>query len=281
MGQADLIIRSMSRTELDLAVNWAAEEGWNPGLYDAESFYQTEPNGFLIAYLNDEPIGSISAIAYNDQFGFIGFYIIKPEFRGQGWGFKLWQAALHYLGNQRNIGLDGVIAQQENYQKSGFKIAYRHIRYQGVGGGIIPDQVVNLSEVSWEELLAYDTQHFPASRPTFLQHWIQQPESFGLAIKQQNQLKGYGMIRLCRQGYRIGPLFADEPILAEQLLQGLMAKVPSVPVFLDVPDLNIKAINLVENYSMQPVFETARMYTHQPPNLPVDHIFCTTTLELG
>lgn len=281
MGQADLIIRPMSRTELDLAVNWAAQEGWNPGLYDAECFYQTDPNGFLLASLNGEPIGSISAVAYNQNFGFIGFYIIKPEFRGQGWGLKLWQAALRYLGEQRNIGLDGVIAQQNNYQKSSFKIAYRHIRYQGGGGGTMPDQVVDLSDISWQELLAYDTQHFPASRPNFLQRWIQQPESFALAIHDQNQLKGYGIIRLCRQGYKIGPLFADESALADRLLQGLMAKVPAVPVFLDIPDINPKARDLAEKYSMQPVFETARMYTHQPPNLPLDHIFGVTTLELG
>ncbi len=274
-------IRSMTRTELNLAVDWAAKEGWNPGLYDADSFYQTDPQGFLIACLNDEPIGTISAVTYNDNFGFIGFYIVKPEFRGQGWGFKLWQAALNYLGNQRNIALDGVIAQQENYQKSGFKIAYRHIRYQGIGGGTMPDQVINLSDVPWEDLLAYDTQHFPAPRPVFLQSWIQQPESFALAIQQQNQLKGYGMIRLCRQGYKIGPLFADDPTLAELLLNGLMAKVPAVPVFLDIPDINPAAKELVQKYSMQPVFETARMYTHQPPNLPLNQIFGVTTLELG
>jgi hypothetical protein len=30
------------------------------------------------------------------------------------------------------IGLDGVVAQQGNYLKSGFQLAYRNIRYQGV-----------------------------------------------------------------------------------------------------------------------------------------------------
>jgi hypothetical protein len=41
----------MSRQELDLAVDWAAAEGWNPGLHDANCFYAIDPNGFLIGLL--------------------------------------------------------------------------------------------------------------------------------------------------------------------------------------------------------------------------------------
>ena len=31
-------IRQMTRAELELALEWAAEEGWNPGLHDAAAF---------------------------------------------------------------------------------------------------------------------------------------------------------------------------------------------------------------------------------------------------
>jgi ribosomal protein S18 acetylase RimI-like enzyme len=210
----------------------------------------------------------------------MGLYIVRPSFRGQGWGLKLWQAAIEYLGT-RNIGLDGVIAQQENYQKSGFKLTHRHIRYQGLGGGVIPDGLIPLSTVPWEELLAYDSQHFPVSRPVFLKHWIQQPEITALAIKHNGKLRGYGVLRVCRNGYRIGPLFADNVGFSELLLQGFMAKTPNFPVFLDVPDSNLEGINLVEKSGMKPVFETARMYTSKPAILPLNQVFGVTTLELG
>jgi hypothetical protein len=39
-------IRTMTRSELDLTVDWAAAEGWNPGLDDAECFFQTDSSGF-------------------------------------------------------------------------------------------------------------------------------------------------------------------------------------------------------------------------------------------
>lgn len=280
MTQKQWMISRMTIPELNLAVDWAATEGWNPGHYDTECFFQTDPQGFFMGYLNDEPIGSISAVAYDSSFGFIGFYIVKPAFRGQGWGLKLWQAAIEYLGT-RNIGLDGVIAEQEKYQKSGFKIAYRHIRYQGLGFGVIPDGLIPLSTVPWEEILAYDTQHFSVPRPVFLKHWIQQPEITAFGVKDRGQLRGYGVLRVCRQGYKIGPLFADDVYFAELLLQGLMAKVPNLPVFLDVPDTNLEGINLADRYRMKPVFETARMYTLTPPSLPLNQVFGVTSLELG
>jgi len=85
----NFIVRPMNRSEVDLAITWAATEGWNPGSYDAESFYQTDENGFFVGELNGQPVGCISAVAYDQDFGFLGFYIVKPQFRGQGLGHCL------------------------------------------------------------------------------------------------------------------------------------------------------------------------------------------------
>ena len=121
-------IRNVAAQEMQLLANWAAAEGWNPGLHDAECFFAADPQGFFIGEVAGSPVGCISAVAYGQEFGFIGFYIVRPEFRGKGYGIQLWQAAMRYLG-PRNIGLDGVVAQQANYQQSGFRLAYRNIRF--------------------------------------------------------------------------------------------------------------------------------------------------------
>lgn len=84
----------MKRSEMDLAIAWAASEGWNPGKYDAKSIYQTDESGFLLGELNGEPVGCISAVAYDAHFGFLSFYIVKPQFRGQGLGIKIWKTAM-------------------------------------------------------------------------------------------------------------------------------------------------------------------------------------------
>jgi hypothetical protein len=44
-------IRTMLRSEVDSAVDLAANESWNPWLHDADCFFNTDPNGFFIGLL--------------------------------------------------------------------------------------------------------------------------------------------------------------------------------------------------------------------------------------
>lgn len=277
------LIKTMTRDQLDMAVDWAAQEGWNPGLYDADSFYTTDPDGFFMGFLDDKPIACVSAVAYNQDFGFVGFYIVKPKYRGHGYGYKIWQHAINYLTTQ-NIGLDGVIEQQENYKKSGFKLAYSNIRHEGKSTKIksISKNIVKLNKINFQELLSYDDQFFPVSRPQFLKPWIKQPESTVLGYIKQDKLAGYGMIRKCRQGYKIGPLFADSKIIAKKLLAALINSLDkNQPFYLDVPEPNQQAVALAKKFKMKKVFGTARMYTQNEPKLPINQIFGVTTFELG
>lgn len=272
----------MTRGELDIAVDWAASEGWNPGLYDADCFYNADPTGFLMGFLGTEPIASISAVKYGQSLGFIGFYIVKPEFRGQGHGLAIWQAALDYLQG-RNIGLDGVVAQQDNYIKSGFSLAYRNIRYEGVGSSEVDSSsCVPLAHLSMESVIEYDRRFFPEVRSRFTQCWITQPNSHAVGVVQEQTLVGYGVLRPCRSGYKIGPLFADTATIADKIFRALIAKVPTgQPFYLDVPEVNDAAVALAKQYNLNYVFETARMYTHGAPELPLTGIFGVTTFELG
>jgi len=279
----DYTIRAMARKEVDIAVDWAAAEGWNPGLGDAACFHAADPGGFLVGLLGDEPIATISVIKYGDSFGFLGFYIVRPDYRGKGYGIKIWNAGLARLEG-RTIGLDGVIAQQNNYKKSGFSLAYRNIRYQGICGGAIPAdaEIVRLSAVSFDEICAYDRPFFPDNRAQFLRCWINQPRSTALGILRNGKLAGYGVLRPCRVGYKAGPLFADSPELAERLFIALKAHAPAgAPIFLDTPAANPAAADLVKRNNMTASFETARMYTGKGVDLPVSRLFGVTTFELG
>lgn len=277
-------IRTMNRKDLAVAIEWAAKEGWNPGLYDAESFYETDPNGYFMGFLNNEPISCISAVSYGGEFGFLGFYITKPEYQGRGYGIQVWNKAIEYLGNQ-NIGLDGVVAQQENYKKSGFKLAYRNIRYEGKGNSMAENNlkdIVKLSDVPFEQLVEYDNNLFPAPRPQFLRLWIKQSEGLALGLIHKGNLKGYGMVRKCQTGFKVGPLFADNEIIAKKLFQKMRSFVgENALIFLDVPEVNKQAVALAEQYKMKPMFETARMYTKEPPKIDLNKVFGVSTFELG
>lgn len=283
MQDGGYTIRTMTREEIDMAVEWAASEGWNPGRHDADCYAAADPNGFLVGLLHDEPIATISAVKYGPSFGFVGFYIVKPEYRGKGYGIQLWNAGLDYLAG-RNIGLDGVVAQQDNYRKSGFGLAHRNIRYQGVGGGPAPEHsaIVELATLPFATVDAYDRHFFPANRSRFIDAWIHQPDCHALSVQEDGELKGYGVMRPCRAGYKIGPLFADTPELADVLFQALRSRARlSDTVYLDTPEVNRAAMDLAERHHMDVVFETVRMYTSERPDIALDRTFGVTSFEVG
>jgi GNAT superfamily N-acetyltransferase len=276
-------IKTMNRSELNFAIELAANEGWNPGLYDADPFYSADHEGFLIGLLNNKPIACISAVSYENKFGFIGFYIVVPEYRGKGYGIKIWNAAIEKLKNH-NIALDGVFAQQDNYRKSGFKFAYSNIRYEWKNTYRKFDKrsMFNGATYPFEKICEYDKTFFPADRKSFLQNWLSMPESYSTVHMMQNQVMGYGVIRKCRLGYKIGPLFADTNETAENIFLSLTNQVEeNVPIYLDVPEVNLSAMNLAEKYNMKSVFGTARMYTGEFPNISVERTYGVTTFELG
>ena len=281
MAEDKFIIRRMTAEDMKLAVDWAAGEGWNPGVNDAECFYTTDPDGFFIGELNGEPIGCISAVSYGEDFGFIGFYIMRKDVRGKWYGVRLGRRAMSRLGN-RNIGIDGVVEKIKNYEKFGFTLAHRNIRYKGRGGGSASTGVVDLAALPFAAIVAYDAGIFPATREKFLERWITQPGCTALGFVEDNMLRGYGVIRPCRKGFKLAPLFADSADIAEKLYTALAANVPErEPLFLDVPAINPAALALAQNHSMKPAFETGRMYSGESPAVPMEKVFGITSFELG
>jgi hypothetical protein len=278
----DLTVRTMRPDEISLAVDWAAAEGWNPGLADAACFASVDPEGFFIGEFDGAPVATVSCINYDARFAFLGFYIVRADLRGRGYGLRIWNAAIAHAG-ARVIGLDGVVAQQDNYRKSGFRLAYANVRYGGtVAAPATPrTDVIALSEVPMAAIEADDATVFPAPRSSFLRTWIGAPGHVGYAIMRDGRLAGWGVIRPCRKGFKIGPLVADDRATAETVLSALLAKVGGGEIFLDVPSINRDAVALAQEFGLAPVFETARMYTGAIATLRLERVFGITSFELG
>ena len=277
-----LRIRTMRPDEISIAVNWAAAEGWNPGLVDDACFAVTDPEGFFIGEIDGVPAATVSCVNYGVDFAFLGFYMVREDLRGRGYGLRIWNAAIAHAG-PRVIGLDGVVAQQQNYQKSGFELAYENIRYGGTARALDanPAGVIALSEIPLATVAAYDATVFPAARPAFLRAWINSPGHMGRALVRGGDLAGWGVIRPCRNGCKIGPLFADDRTVAEAVLSALLASVGDGEIFLDVPSINSDAVALAQDLGLTPSFETARMYTGAIRPLRLERVFGVTTFELG
>jgi len=277
-----LRIRPMRPDEISIAVDWAAAEGWNPGFADDSCFATVDPEGFFIGEVDGAPAATVSCVNYNASFAFLGFYIVRADLRGRGYGLQIWNAAIAHAG-PRVIGLDGVVAQQQNYKRSGFELAYANVRY---GGSVVAPAapqagVVALSEIPLAAVEAYDATVFPAPRAAFLRAWIGSPGHSGRALMRDGALAGWSVIRPCRNGHKIGPLVADDRAAAEMVLSALLASVGGAEIFLDVPAINRDAVALAQDLGLAPVFETARMYTGAIPPLRLERVFGVTTFELG
>lgn len=286
-----LTIRNMIRSEVDELVGWAAREGWNPGLHDADVFWATDPEAFIAADFEGEMIGGGAITSYDGEFGFMGFFIVRPEFRGRGLGDRIWHARrerlLARLRPGASIGMDGVFEMQPYYAKGGFVFSHRDLRFQAdIPENPVPKQakgvdIVPLADLPFDQVRAYDRTCFPASRPTFLKAWIAQPDALALGCRREGKLTGFGVARRCQEGCKVGPLFADDADTAEALYSHLAAFAAGGPVYLDTPENNPAAIALAQRHGMSEVFGCARMYLGPFPDLAHECIFGVTTFELG
>lgn len=285
-------IRPATKQDLEVVIEWAEDEGWNPGVDDLNVFYNTEPDGFLVGLVDGEIASSISVIKYANNYSFLGFYIVHPNFRGRGIGLSTWQAGIDRLSDH-TIGLDGVLEQQENYLRSGFKFASNNIRYQGIPDivktadkhnvdrtivrAIKPNDIALLNEL--------DQECFGADRAHFLRMWLSDKapklRQTMIAITDE-KIMGFGTIRKCSEGFKIGPLFAENVEAAELIFLKLVNAVPPLSqITLDISELNEHAFNLVKKYNLEPVFSTARMYRGETPYINWSKVFGITSFELG
>jgi GNAT superfamily N-acetyltransferase len=275
-------VERMTRADLGLALEWAASEGWNPGLHDADAFLAADPEGFFVLKVDHEPVATLAAVRHGERFGFLGLYITAPDWRGRGFGLQLWRAGRAHLQG-RVVGLDAVLEQEKTYARDGFVSDHGTTRHALESTSNVPRahrSMVDARQLPLDALVVYDEQLFPDERPAFLGAWIAMPGVACLAVVDGDRVLGWALRRPCVQGHKVGPLFANDPDLADDLLCALAAGVDG-PLYLDIPDPNAAGRALAARRGMTPVFSTVRMYDGPPPSLDLERIFGVTALELG
>ena len=282
----DLKFRKLNLEGLKTLVQWAKEEGWNPGSNDAEVYWATDPDGFYGYFLEETLIAGGAIISYNNEFGFMGLFIVKPEYRADGIGRKLWYQRRDLLKSRlhpnSSIGMDGVVAMQPFYEKGGFNISFKDERYEKTGVKFLVDSnISNIKEEDLQEIINYDKLCFGFNRPQFLIPWMNLPQNKNFKYKENNQLKGFCIVRKVENGFKIGPLFADDAGIAEELYKASLNSVIGEALYIDIPMINQEAVQIVHKYNAKYVFECARMYHGSAPQIDMNKVFGITTFEFG
>ncbi|MEU6028997.1 GNAT family N-acetyltransferase [Streptomyces tauricus] len=279
-----LVVTRASLDDWPLIRAWAAAEGWDPGVSDGPCFFAQDPEGFFLGRIDGEPVSAISVVNHGADYAFLGCYLVRPDQRGRGYGITTWRTALAHAGG-RTVGLDGVVAQQGNYRKSGFELAYKTFRFGGVPTPVAaPATAPGVRRAEASDLMAvvaYDSGCHPADRPRFVESWLGATGHRSLVRIVDGRLTGYGVIRPTAGPPRIGPLFADTPDDARALFAALIGEAEGGPVSIDIPETHTAAVALAEEHGLTPSFETARMYTGPVRPYATDRVYGVTTLELG
>jgi hypothetical protein len=274
-------IRAMTPEDLRIVLGWAEYEGWNPGLDDAEAFLAADPQGFLIKEIDNEPVAAISVVNHDPDFAFLGLYLCKPFFRGQGHGRDIWRAGIAHAGT-RSIGLDGVPEQQENYARSGFVKYVSTIRYEGRLEAEPDPSVRRVLPDEMETLIARDAKACGMNRTAFAAAWFSTSlNRHTTVVTDGGEIKGHATFRRCISGTKVGPFYATSQADAQALLASNPFVGHNAPVFVDVQQRSSRLGALLQNCGFEPVFETARMFKGAGPESNPAVFHAIATMELG
>ncbi len=279
----DLSIAPMTQAELAMVLDWAATEGWNPGLDDAAAFHATDPMGFFLARINGTPVAAVSVVNHGPGDAFLGLYICQPDWRGKGIGLAVWTRALEHAGD-RSVGLDGVPAQEANYRVSGFVRTGASLRHEGRWPAVSSKAVRTAKPDDLPHLIALDAAAGGIERTAFLTSWLSQNDDLRATrvLIRGGQITGFATWRACPIGTKIGPLIAPDTASALELIADIAAQRPDGPLIIDLPEANTELRRELDAAGFEIPFATARMYRGRAPVTgPGLGLQAIATMELG
>ncbi|KZR91859.1 Acetyltransferase (GNAT) family protein [Synechococcus sp. MIT S9509] len=292
---SEFTIRPVEPVDIPLINNWARSEGFAPGTGDVGIYRQTDRQGVWTGCLGEEPIGCIAGIRYNHAYGFIGLYIVRPDQRGRGYGVKLWKVALDHLHDVSCIGLEAAENRIDDYSNWGFQPASTTTRWQ-LGVDSLPHQLrstegpeelrlIHGDDIPEPKIQSYDADRELNPRPHFLSDWLKHPAGTVTALlDSRDDCHGFARIRPCllsnEAGWRIGPLLADSPELAQLLIRDLLSARQGL-VIIDSPGGNALAAPMLRKLGFTASGRTLRMYRGVMPSRKLDEVYGLACLELG
>ena len=296
MTNKKLRINFLENDDIPFVTDLARKEGFAPGIGDLTIYSHTDRQGLWVARLEDDPIGCIAGVRYNSLYGFIGLFLVIEEKRGKGYGLELWKKALNHLEDLSCVGLEAAPNRLNDYSKWGFSCSSKTTRWQWVGSDCLDGEISIIDNFSDINVLqgtsipskvvqTYDAKRETSSRPHFLSDWLKHPAGNVYALVDNNSnCKGFGRIRPCLlksgKGWRVVPLIADTPALAEFLLRKLVEYHPGI-VLLDSPGLNNFSNNLLTKLGFKEYSHTFRMYKGIKPEAQMNEVYALACLELG
>lgn len=246
----------------------ADAEGWISGAWELEFLIEAFPPGCLVCRAYGLPVAFITTVKY-DRSGWVGNLIVRREWRGKGIGSKLMGRGIDALvaAGTRSIWLTASVSGRPIYERLGFSAVDTVVRWQGRGalatgfGTVATDEFAVLDEAGWGDsrlpLLRAVSRRGPAALL---------PDGFLVCQQWEDSVQ-------------LGPWGCADPAAASALLG--RAVVPSGSgsrLFLDVPELNRDARDLLVSRGFAPVSSTTLMYLGDKPAYAPERIYALASM---
>jgi GNAT superfamily N-acetyltransferase len=246
-------IRPMQPADLEFATACTLAEGWHSETrFEFEGYYQHAPGGCLLAEVGDQRVGICIATSYGWA-GFIGELIVLKEWRGQGIGRALLQAAIAYLHRQgaHSIYLDGVASAVPFYERMGFRKICRSLRFGGIIQGQAHLGARRMCPADLDAVARLDQQVFGADRRFFLARRLAQLPEHAIVLPDGESVAGFLLCRPVANGFSVGPWIAREDVPRPlDLLEALATPFGSLDIGLGVLESNAAAVQTIRGLGL-------------------------------
>lgn len=260
-------IRPFKDGDIDFAYKLDVIEQWNHTRNDIKRMLSFEPSGCFIAEMSGKPVGHVFSISYG-RLGWIGFLIVKAEYRRRGIGTLLMKRAMDYLLSRRanTIKLEAVPIIANLYRKLGFVDEFDSLRFISAGGKITcmsSHGVKLLKKRETIQLAEFDAEYFGANRIRVLNGLYQDNPQLCFVSRNGSKIVGYAMCYEAESGHRIGPWVCnpENPQVARELLIKCMEKIGCYEkLYVGVPAMNEAAVKILQDFDFKQYSKSIRMY---------------------
>jgi ribosomal protein S18 acetylase RimI-like enzyme len=281
-------LRLFKRSDIDFAYELTKIEEWNYPKKDIQQMLSYNSSGCFIAEVDNKRAGHVFSVNYG-KLGWIGLLIVRAECRRTGIGTLLMKKAMNHLLNNKveTVRLEAVPAIATIYRKLGFVDEYDSLRFVGVNRKIEYAASLNVKSVKeWmiSKVAKFDAEFFGANRIKVLNGLYHDNPKLCFVSYAGAKIDGYIMCRKAEEGYRIGPWVCrtEKPHTAMELLIKCMKTVEeNAKLYVGVPTVNEKAIEILQSFSFEQYLKSIRMYVGKKFTERVSGVFAIGGPEKG
>lgn len=232
--------RELVKNDIDAAMTLTVGAGWNQTVADWRNFIEFNPHGCIAAVRQGRVIGTATTIAYEQKIGWIGMVLVDAQYRRQGIGRQLLLKSLDTLTECQCVKLDATPLGEPLYRSLGFEAEYTLTRMVREPNGAaikitMPTSVRQMEKSDLEHVIKYDQAVFGAPRSQIINAWFRGAPQYAWICETTTGISGYCLGRRGRNFDQLGPLIADEPATAQELLTAVLSSIGMRALILDAP----------------------------------------------